>query len=112
MTFATWLRQISVDAGLKGSVALEAALSKHGCHCTRMQVEEWLTGAPEPSFDKMRSIVSALQKEFSDIDVWEHYGRFILGGSATDAATATSQRPETTLDSVLRDNPRLPPGLT
>ncbi len=57
----------------------------------------------------MRSVLSALQKELTEIDVWEHYNRFNEHGPQANNEPAPE---ETSLESVLRDNPGVAPGLS
>lgn len=109
MPFKEWLSQISVENGWGDPAKLREVLIRHDCHCGETQLREWLDGDSEPSYDKMRSVLSALQKELTSIDVWEHYKRFNEHGPQVAPGRATD---ESTLESVLRDNPRLPPGLS
>jgi len=109
MAFKEWLSQISRENGGAVPEELRAILVRHDCHCGETQLREWLTGESEPSFDKMRAVLSALQKELADMDVWEHYKRSNESGPQT---TTVRSSKEASLESVLRDNPRLPPGLS
>lgn len=111
MTFGEWLQKIAIDSGWNGPPEIRDILLKHDCYCSTEQVKEWLTGDPEPSYDKMRSIVSALQRELPQVDVWEHLGRSTsetnVGGSPERPAPEVQS-----LASALRENPHLPPGLS
>lgn len=108
--FSAWLVEFTSVYAVNDPVRLQAVLARHDCHSTVGQVREWMEGTIEPSYDKMRSILSALQKELVTVDVWDHYASF-----TRDDAQAPARRPrpgtETDLESLLRDHPRLPPGL-
>lgn len=110
MSFASWLAQIAEESGWSGPRQLRQVLLRHDCHCSEVQLSDWFEGRAEPSYDKMRSVLSALQKELSDLDVWEHYRRFIEDGGAPPPRARAADN--ATLDSLLRDNPTLPPGLS
>lgn len=111
MSFSQWLSQIALERGWSVPGDLRAVLVHNGCHCTGSQLLDWLEGGAQPSYDKMRSILSALQTEVGDVDVWEHYRRFTEEGPSDRSAAMPTADPAT-LESVLRDNPRLPPGLS
>jgi hypothetical protein len=111
-TFGGWLRRIAGVGGWGSSTELRDVLVKRDCHCSTSQVDAWLDGASDPSFDKMRSIVSALQKELPDMDVWDHYRRFISDDAPGDVPSTPSSSTPATLETALRNNPLLPPGLS
>ncbi len=111
--FSTWLEGISRHFDLEDPTKLRAVLASNDCYCNESALAQWMSGASEPSFEKMRSILSALQRARPDVDVWENYRTFIQGGAPSDAGGGvTSRNTEATLDALLRDSPGLPPGLS
>lgn len=107
--FCDWLSRFVAANDMADPAKLHSVLVSRDCYCTPLQVREWLDRSVEPSYDKMRAILSALQKELVTVDVWNDYARFSAPGS--DVGPAAPAPSEATLEALLRDNPRLPPGL-
>lgn len=87
-SFSDWLTGIADYAGAPDPVSLRALFGSHGCICTLPAVTAWLAGEGEPSPEKMRQIIAALNKAIEDVDVWDDYRRFVHGDTLTRARRA------------------------
>lgn len=106
--FGEWLVQLMPRLGVTDAGSLRAVLAAHGCLTSERAVSEWIDGASEPSFDKLRAVLGALNLALGDTDVWDAYDRFVRDHGTPDAPALKAE--PTSLDDMTRDA-RLPPGL-
>ena len=108
--FSSWLGQDMPKLGVTEAGGLRAVLEAHGCPSSEVTLAGWLDGTSEPSFDKMRAVLSALNKALPDVDVWQAYDRFVSSEESEVDVPSPSTPDQPSLDSMTRDA-RLPPGL-
>lgn len=77
--FSIWLKAVAAKTGATTALELRQVLVRHGCHAPEILLDEWLEGVSEPSLDKMRELITALNKALEDIDVWEEHRRYLRG---------------------------------
>ncbi|MGI8407871.1 MAG: hypothetical protein ACR2L3_05115 [Actinomycetota bacterium] len=109
--FGAWLLHVMPKLGVTDVGELRAVLVAHGCPSSELLITEWIDGTTEPSFDKMRAVLSALNSALGDTDVWDAYDRFARGGDASVDASPLPKADPASLDDMTRDA-RLPPGLS
>lgn len=105
--FSAWLKVMAKYAEVDEPSRLNVFLVQHGCQCTREGVAEWLSGS-EPSYEKSRDIIKAFHLAFPDLEVWEHYRRFVKGEPFMQNEEMGSI--QETLEQILQRS-GLPPGL-
>ncbi|MGI8708241.1 MAG: hypothetical protein ACR2LG_08585 [Actinomycetota bacterium] len=110
--FAAWLRAAADRAGAPDVSDVKELLVAHGCHCTDTQVAAWLEGSQEPTVQKARTLITALNKTLPGVDVWEQYARWKEGKSFFDAPTSDNSRDDVSLGELVGEDDRLPPPLT
>jgi len=110
--FAVWLRAAADRAGAQDVRDVKGLLVAHGCHCTDTQVAAWLEGAQEPTVQKARTLITALNKILPDVDVWEQYARWKEGEAFFEAPTSADSRDDVSLGDLVSEDDRLPRPLT
>jgi|GEM_PF-2105131 hypothetical protein len=77
--FCEWLAVASTRAGAHNEVELSRLLVDRGCYCTPATTAAWLAGTQEPSPEKARLMLAALNAAIANVDVWEEFGRWKAG---------------------------------
>lgn len=111
--FSKWLRAAAAHAGAADEFVLSRLLVEHGCYCTPPTVASWLAGTSEPSHEKARLLLGALNAVTGGFDVWEQYGRWKSGEPffVDRPENKGKNGGEPTLDDVVEAS-GLPPPLT